>query len=148
MAQTKALQGYDLRNKQRQIFYFGLRKQLLIFSHSATVSDISVIWSWFVVILVLGKEGRKDQIQGFFSIEGMVSFIVFFFSMQVFFHEHSRITGLQEKGECISLTPHYHFYPLHRHLDISWAITTESSPLCLVSSRTRTGNLWFPSASR
>ena len=52
-----------------------------------------------------------------------------FFSIWVFFHEHSRTTGLQGKGEGISLTPHYHFHPLHKHLDISWAITAESSPL-------------------
>ena len=31
------------------------------------------------------------------------------------------------KGEGISLTPHYHFHPLHKQLDISWAITAESS---------------------
>ena len=31
--------------------------------------------------------------------------------------------------------------------DISRAITSESSPLHIVSSRTQTGNLWFPSAS-
>ena len=73
---------------------------------------------------------------------------IFFFSIWVFFHDHSRITGLQGKGEGISLTPHYHFHPLHRHLDISRAITAESSPLHIASSRTRTGNLWFPSASR
>ena len=30
-----------------------------------------------------------------------------FFSIWVFFHEHSRITGLQGKGEGISLTPHH-----------------------------------------
>ena len=70
-----------------------------------------------------------------------------FFPMLVFFHEHSRITGLQGKGEGISLIPHYHFHPLHRHLDISRAITAESSPLDIASSRTRTGNLWFPRAS-
>ena len=75
-------------------------------------------------------------------------FLIFFFTIWVFFHERSRITGLQGKGEGISLTPHYHFHPLHRHLDISWAITAENSPLHIVSSRTRTGNLWFPSASR
>ena len=51
-----------------------------------------------------------------------------FFSC-VFFHNHSRITGLQGKGEGISLTPQYHFHPLHRYLDISRAITAESSPL-------------------
>ena len=61
---------------------------------------------------------------------------------------NSRITGSQGKGEGISLTPHYHFHPLHRHLGISWAITAESSPLHIASSRTGTGNLWFPSASR
>ena len=70
-----------------------------------------------------------------------------FFSIWVFFHEHSRNTGLQGKGEGISLTPHYHFHPLHRQLDISVAITAERSPLYIASSRTRTGNLWFPSAS-
>ena len=56
--------------------------------------------------------------------------ISFFFSILVFFHEHSRFTPL------------YHFHPLHRHLDISWAITAESSPLHIASSRTQTGNLW------
>ena len=68
--------------------------------------------------------------------------------MWVLFHEHSRITGLQGKGEGIALTPHYHVHPLQRHLDISRAITAECSPLHIASSLTRTGSLWFPSASR
>ena len=70
-----------------------------------------------------------------------------FFSIWVFFHEHSRITGLKGKAESISLTPHYHFHPPHRHLDVSRVITAESSHLHIASSRTRTGNLWLPSAS-
>ena len=70
------------------------------------------------------------------------------FSIWVFFHKHSQFTEQQGKGEAISLTPLYHFHPLHRHLDISRAITTEGSPLHIASRRTRTGNLWFPSASR
>ena len=79
----------------------------------------------------------------------VLSFFYFlFFSIWVFFHEHSRFTGQQGKGEGIYLTPLYHFHPLHRHLDISRAITAESSPLHIAGSRTRTGNLWFPSASR
>ena len=54
----------------------------------------------------------------------------FLFSIQVFFHEqHLQISGLPGKREGISLTPHYNFQPLHRHLDVSWAITGESSPL-------------------
>ena len=55
-----------------------------------------------------------------------------FFSMWVFFHEHSRFTGLQGKGEGILLTPHYRFHPLRRHLGIKRVITAERSPLSSV----------------
>ena len=64
-----------------------------------------------------------------------------------FFHEHSRFTGQQGKGEGIYLTPLYHFHLLHRHLDISRAVTAESSPLH-ISSRTRTRNLRFSRVNR
>ena len=64
------------------------------------------------------------------------SFFSIFLSVFFFFHNYSQITGLQGKGEGISLTPHYHFHPLHRHLDISWAITAESSLLHIGSSQT------------
>ena len=33
-----------------------------------------------------------------------------------------------------------HFHPLHRDLDISWAIIAESSTLHIADSRTRTAN--------
>ena len=82
------------------------------------------------------------------SISATVRYVfiyLLFFSIWVFFHNHSRITRLQVKGERISSTPHYHFHPLQRHLDISHAITAESSPLHISSSRTRTGNLWLSS---
>ena len=41
----------------------------------------------------------------------MVRFFLFvcFFSIWIFFHDHSQITGLQGKGEGLSLTPYYHF---------------------------------------
>ena len=58
------------------------------------------------------------------------------------------IYRIAEEGEAVSLTHLYQFQPLHRHLDISRAITAESSHLHIASNRTRTGNLWFPSASR
>ena len=61
-------------------------------------------------------------------------FVLFFFYLG-FFHNQSRTTGLQGKGEDISLTPHYHFHPLLRHLDISRAFTAENSPLHMGSSR-------------
>ena len=51
------------------------------------------------------------------------------------------------KGKGISLTPDQHFHPRHRHLDISRAISAESSPLHIASSRTRNGNIWFLSTS-
>ena len=73
---------------------------------------------------------------------------IFFFSIWVFFHGHFWITGLQGKGEGISITPYYHFHLLHRHWDISLAIAAESSPLHIASSRTRSRNFWFLSASR
>ena len=58
-----------------------------------------------------------------------------------FFHEHSQITGLSGHFFNSSL-------PLHRHLDISRAITAGSFLLHIASRQTQTGNLWFPSASR
>ena len=45
-----------------------------------------------------------------------------------------------EGGGYISLTPLYNFHQLHRHLGISRAITAESSPLYIASSRTRIWN--------
>ena len=72
---------------------------------------------------------------------------LFFFSIWLFFCKHSWCTGQQGKGEGIYLTPLYHFHQLHRHLDTSWVITAENSTLHIASSRTRTGNLWFPNSS-
>ena len=85
-------------------------------------------------------KGRSSTHKDLFHIS---FFHIFFFSIWVFFHNHSRITGMQGKGEGISLTSHYHFHPLHRHLDISRPITAEISLLHIWSIRTQTGNLWF-----
>ena len=61
-----------------------------------------------------------------------------FFSIWVFFHDHSGITELQGKGEGNFLSPHHHLHPLHTHLDITRAITAESLPLHIGSSQTQT----------
>ena len=66
-----------------------------------------------------------------------------FFSIWVFFHEQSRFTGYQGKGDAIPLTLSYHFHPVHRYLDINWTITEESSPQHITSSGIRTGSLCF-----
>ena len=52
----------------------------------------------------------------------------FFICISAFLLEHSRFAG-QQGREAISLTPLYHFHPLHRHLDITQVITVESSLL-------------------
>ena len=81
---------------------------------------------------------NENNFQG--EIKSIFHPIFFFFSIWVFFHEHSRFARQQGKGEGIYLTPLYHFHPLHGHLDISRAIAAESSPLHIAGSRTRTGN--------
>ena len=70
-----------------------------------------------------------------------------YFFYVVFFHEHSRFTGQQGKEDASSLTPLSYFPPFHRHLDISRAISFESSSLQVAGSRTRTKNLWFLSTT-
>ena len=46
----------------------------------------------------------------------------------LYIQEHSQFTVQQGNREGISLTALYHFQSLHRRLDISWAITADSSP--------------------
>ena len=98
---------------------------------------------------VIQKKGNMKNIF-VINVYEKLNLCGFFFSflLEFFLDDHSRTAGLQGKGEGISLTPHYHFHPLHRHLDISQAITAESSPMHIASSRTRTGNLWCPSTCR
>ena len=95
-------------------------------------------------LFVLGQASSVEATNA--DPEEVFSFF-FFFSIWVFFHAQSPFTGQQGKGEGIFLTTLRHFHPLHRQLDISGAITAESSPLQIACSRTLTGNLWFPSAS-
>ena len=68
-------------------------------------------------------------------------------SIWVFFHEHSRITGEQGESEAISFNLLCQYHLLHRHLDISWAVIAEGSPLYRAISWNRTGNPWFTNAS-
>ena len=67
-------------------------------------------------------------------MSGPIFYFFTYFSVWVFFHKYSQITGLWGKGEDISLTSHYYFQLLYRHLDISWAISAESSPPCIANS--------------
>ena len=69
-----------------------------------------------------------------------------FFSIWVFFHEHSHDSS--GRGRRLSLILLYRFHPFYRHLDISRVISTESSLLYVASHQTQTRNIWFPSESR
>ena len=137
-------------------FFSGL--QSFNFSIAASIQT----WGISILCFILKFECLNEFIEFFKVLSGYRSESKYNFSLLLlrllatnllfllsgfFFHNHSRVTGLQGKGDGISLTPHYHFHPLHRHLDISWVITAESSPLHIGSCRTRTRNLWFPSAS-
>ena len=51
--------------------------------------------------------------------------IYFPFSNLCFPLQTLTIHSIIGKGEAVSLTPLYHFHPLHRHLDISWAIIAD-----------------------
>ena len=81
----------------------------------------------------------NELLQYDFVFKALERLKILFFSIWELFHNHSRIIGLQGKKEGISLTPHQHFHPLHRHLDISRTIAAESSTLHIGSSRTRAG---------
>ena len=74
--------------------------------------------------------------------------IFFFFFYLGFLSRTFTIHGTAGEGGGYLFNSSLPLPPLHRHSDISRAITAESSPLRIADSRTRTGNLWFPSASR
>ena len=97
----------------------------------------------YVVSHSYGK--NKIPSNGDLPVGKKIYYEILFFSIWNFFQKHSRLTGQQGKMEAISLTTLYHFHRLHRHLDINWTITAESSPLHIASSRTQTWNLWFRS---
>ena len=109
-------------------------------------------WFWKIVtaftVTVFRNSGCKCFSERLISIFTPLALRGFFFSDLGFLPQPFTNHRTEREGEGISLTPHFHFHPLQRHLDINQAITAECSPLHIVGSRTRTGNLWFPSASR
>ena len=58
--------------------------------------------------------------------------VSFFFYLGFLSRTFTNLRTAEEGG--ISLTPHYHFHPLRRHLDFSRAITAESSLLRVVAA--------------
>ena len=74
------------------------------------------------------------------------------FAFFIFFLSEFSFTNIQDsqdsRGRGGSLYPFYHFHLFHRHLDISWVIAAESSPLRIAGSRIRAGNLWFTNSDK
>ena len=70
---------------------------------------------------------RGDILECDFLIPDLKPLKLAFFSIWVFFHEHSQFTRQQEKEQVLSLSHLYNFNPLHRHLDTSQAVVLYNS---------------------
>ena len=70
--------------------------------------------------------------------------INFYFTSELSFTNIDDSQDSKGRSEDISLSPLYHFHLLHRHLEISWMATGESSPVHIASSRISTENLSIP----
>ena len=108
-------------------------------------------WSWFrsfepfSMLRTFCKYWSSTKIKICMTCVNRAKSFVFFFNLG-FLSRTFKIHRAAGEGEAISLSPLYHFHPLHRHFNISRAIIAESSPLHIATSWTGTGNLWFPSA--
>ena len=80
----------------------------------------------------LSKNEKKNLFWGNFF---------FFFHLGFLSRTFTNHRTVGEGGGDFFLTPYYYFHPLHRHLDISRAITAENGPPQIASNRTRTENL-------
>ena len=151
---SKKMQAWNFIKKDSKtgVFLWSLRNFKNIFFHRTVpvaVSAVPVAASVFFLKKVLLKSSFATLLwrtnNFFFSTNLLMFFFCLGFLSRRFTNHRGR--GRAGEGEGHFLTPHYHFRPLHGHLDISRAITAESSPVHIASSRALTGNLCFPSAS-
>ena len=120
------------------------------FCENSTKSRIT----YFIIIVTIKSRSDSNSKTQYFDLIIYLKKLIIIISVYLFIHLFIFLclgflsqTFTQGKAEGISLTPLYHFHPLHRHLEIDRAITAEGSPLHTASSRTRTGNLCFSRAS-
>ena len=127
-------------------FYFTVFCFKLLAFYTIIMQKTVGLWFYFKVLYFEVIGFYTITIQKTIGCIVVYSKIIFFFCLGFLsrtFTNH-RTAG---EGKGISLSPHYHFHPLHIHLDISRVITAVSAPLNIASNRTLNGNLWFPSAS-
>ena len=79
---------------------------------------------------------KQIQMDTHFHLSLIYTYIYFFYLGFGFTFANIHNSQDSRVRERVSLYPLYHYHPLHRHLDISRAITAESSPLHIASSRT------------
>ena len=118
-----------MSTKEAAGFIIDIIIQILQYKETTAYDLSEIYWSIFSY---LAKNGRISTKKAAGFIINIISFLSGTFLRN--FHD--------------SLTPLYHFHPLQRNLNISRAITAESSPLHIASSQTRSWNIWFPTASR
>ena len=87
----------------------------------------------FTVSITLSLKSRAETIHLLNYLKTYSRTYLYFFFYVSFLSRTFTNHRTAGEGKGISLTPHYHFHPLHRHLDISWAITAESSLLHIAS---------------
>ena len=110
--------------------------------------QVGWFFTWWVESIIISSDSSLTQniIRETIKVGEKKGWIFFFrLGFLLWTFTNHRTVG---EGKGISLTPHYHFQPLHRHLHIGRVITAESSPQHIASSWSRTRNLWFPSISR
>ena len=81
---------------------------------------------YFVVVFSYWGLFSKNNVFLLFSTSSLIALD--------FFHENSRFTRQQGKGEAISMARLYQFHPLLKHLDLSQAVILESSLRHITSS--------------
>ena len=99
--------SFDVLTTQMPIFLLFVSAAILF---DSVFFPVSILNCFFI-----SQKLHHLKFDTFMRLLSDLIYIWVFFSIWVFFHKHSQITGLQGKVECISLTPHYHFHLLHRH---------------------------------
>ena len=116
---------------------------------TASINNLQVVY-WYVTFVIHSSNSFNSNLnhtKDFTAQKINFSIENFFFFLGLFSQPFTNHRNAGEGGGCMSLIPLYPFDPLHRHIDISWAITAEGVPVHIGSSQTQTNNLCFPSAS-
>ena len=112
---------------------FGVHNKRLAYAQHASYT---VCWALLMKeSFALTKQSTLHLYILLLLTKALLLFVMFFFFLSAF--SFTNIHDLQDSrgtGKALSLTPLYHFHPVHRHLDVSLEITAEISLLHISSS--------------